>query len=239
MHYLNLRIHIYSTQRPREGYIVSTKYPESNFSRNARARMTAQVTYRTIVSSIVIGVIVMVVAVAVSFSLGYDKAYSDSTQNNAGSYQQGYNDGVGDMSMASNQPGLIDSGQYDTQSYAPSIQFAIASTSQTVLWGLDDPYNDQIISSSTPLAGTGMPFGIQLSACTVYMVTIDNKGQQAITPVPTTQVPAQFLRYISGCNPASATPWWVTDQFAPQGPSKLPTTGGGSNFNSNQPGSNG
>lgn len=238
-----MRIHIYSMHDLTEGNTMSKNYPESDFSRKARARRTTTTSTNTTVihhyddSCIGIGIDVGIgIGVILTLIVGFlvagfacQRDYSDSANDYGSSYDQGYSDA---------QYNMYNDWGYDTNdipSYAPSIQYAIASTSQTVLWGLADPYNDQIISSSTSLAGTAMPFGIPLTACSVYLVTTDNNGQQAISPVPIAQVPPQFLQYISGCNPASVTPWWVTDQFAPQGPSKLPTVGVCGKFDCNDP----
>jgi hypothetical protein len=135
-------------------------------------------------------------------------------------YIQGYDDGensgfdnstygYGNSSYPSNNI------QYDPK--LTSVQYAIASANPNVLWGLADPYNDQIISPSTQ-ATPGMPFGIPITACTVYLVTMNGSGQQATSPVPASQVPQQYTQSVSGCNPASVVPWWVSDQFAARGP---------------------
>lgn len=202
---------------------MNEKYLPSAFARNILSRQREerqkeQARKLRMTLSIICIVVTTVVAIVIDvvlYQTGYDKGFSDS---DSAAYDQAYRYAQSDQDYAAN----------DIPSHGStwSIRYAIASTSQTVLWDLGDPYNDQIISSSTPLAGSGMPFGIPLAACTVYMVTIDNGGQQAITPVPATQVPGQFLQFVSGCNPASVSPWWVTDQLMPQGPSQLPTTGG-------------
>ena len=202
---------------------MSTKYEPSGFARNILSRQqeerqeeqARQLRLTLSIIGVVVTTVVAIVIGVVLYQTGYDKGFSD---NDSAAYDQAYRYAQFDQDYAAN----------DIPSHSPtsSIRYAIASTSQTVLWDLGDPYNYQMISSSTPLAGSGMPFGIPLAACTVYMVTIDNGGQQAITPVPATQVPGQFLQFVSGCNPASVTPWWVTDQLTPQGPSPLPTTGG-------------
>jgi hypothetical protein len=174
------------------------RYEPSPFARNTLGHQ------RVIVGAAYLkGVLIGVAGTVVVGVLG---CVFSNMYNSWHSYDQGYNDA----------PSYESNGWYfedNIQFYNPisPIQYAIASADPAVLWGLDDPYGDQIIG---PYAIGEMPFGIPLIACTVYLVTVDNNGQQAIAPVPADQVPSQYLGYVSGCNPASVVPWWVSDQFA-------------------------
>jgi hypothetical protein len=187
-------------------------------------------TSRATIKIVTIAGIVMVIAVSLitfgvmsvqnrassdqSYNQGYDQGYNDATSNGSPDDSTYF---YGHSNYRSNNVQFFDP-------TVPTVQYAIASANPNVLWGLTDPYNDQIVSPPAQVT-TGIPFGTPLIACTVYLVTTNTNRQQAVSPVPASQVPQEYLKYTSGCNPASLVPWWVSDQFAAQGPANLPIIG--------------
>ena len=134
-------------------------------------------------------------------------------------YVSGYSDGIRyerTTTLIAEQSVPSDSGPTYIQGHVSTVRYGLATADPSKLWQLDQTYDNHII---------GGPFNVRLVSCTVYLVTIDDKGQKAIVEVPADQVPSQYDGFVAGCDPVSVTPWWVDDQFAVEDLGQLPTLG--------------
>lgn len=136
------------------------------------------------------------------------------------SYTSGYWDGMRyqrNTTLIASQSVPSDNGSTYILGHVSTVRYGLATADPSKLWGLEQAYDNHII---------GGPFDVPLVPCTVYLVTVDDNGQQAIVEVPADQVPSQYDGFVAGCDPASVTPWWVADQFAQEDDlGQLPTLG--------------